>query len=170
MYLNQYRLINSSSFILSFQLFDAFLYDGCMHSFKNLQQLICYGGEVLLESWKIKGTSERERTGYTQELIFHFRWWGIFMWIIFRWFPYHILTALSCVDPCPDKISKANKTGTGVLAIHNRANIRCLSPSRYAALNEKPQILFHFLRMGKRLGWSWDSSPALRKEAIPKKA
>lgn len=36
-----------------------------MYSLKNLWQLICFGGKVLHELWKIKGTSERQITRYT---------------------------------------------------------------------------------------------------------
>lgn len=35
-------------------------------SIKNLWQLICYGGEVLREFWKVKGTSKRQMTRYIQ--------------------------------------------------------------------------------------------------------
>ena len=68
-----------TAFFPLFELFDAFLYDGCVHSFETLQQLISYGGEVLPESWKKKGTSERKMIRYTQQLIFHFRQCDIFV-------------------------------------------------------------------------------------------
>jgi hypothetical protein len=49
-------------FILFFFLF---FYLMTMYSLKNLWQLICVGGKVLHELWKIKGTSERQITRYT---------------------------------------------------------------------------------------------------------
>ena len=68
----------------------------------------------------------------------------------------HSLTALSCVDPCPDKISKTNETGTGVLAIYPQADM--LLSTR------NPKSFSTFSEWGK--GWA---DPEIRRQRLKRR-
>lgn len=88
-------------------------------------------------------------------------------WLVFLYL-FHL--HCSFADPCSDKVPWTNKTRIGIFELQWGATLLHISRSRYAALYEEWQTLFKFLRMGKRLGWSWDPSSAFRENESKKES
>lgn len=88
-------------------------------------------------------------------------------WLVFLYL-FHL--HCSFADPCSDKVPRTNKTRIGIFELQWGATLLHISRSRYAALYEEWQTLFKFLRMGKRLGWSWDPSSAFRENESKKES
>lgn len=125
------------------------------------------------ESWKMKASTEWMcRIAiclfklYLQIFICAIYWNIIPRLIICKLSSYLVMTSLLWwhAEARPDKASRTHRVGAAIFDVWFGRIISCLPRSRHAVVQRKVQTILQFLRVGKRLGRSWDSSPALRKD------